>query len=919
MISAQVSPGTQKLTRIDGVYRVSEQHAPFSGEYQEFHANGRLKESKRLVEGRLHGLSVAYGESGRKISERHYRDDKIHGYERKYSERTGRLLQETIYADGKKHGLERFYNRTHGYLMWETPYKEDLVDGPTIYYDQHGKRSNGSITFYYVDEQTENITNIVHTVRTVSNGLADGISRTYYKSGKIWYTVANHSGYWHGEYREYSEEDYLLKTRLYRRGKQAGLERWFRKDGTHFLDREFEDGVRIKEIWYFESGVKSGETTYREGKPHGTGVRFREDGSIQTKRFYLNGVQTKEQEIAPEGHVTAETPYLNGKRHGLQRFFDGKGNVVREIEWSDGKNLQQAEIDRLSKESSELARQRDYAGALRLAESALALDPENPSRINQVVDCLAQLKQFNDAARLILDRWAGNEDLFERFSSRNARHVLASDFAEEGRQLAMAQFKDENAFSSVRKLEVLLVLLDQPSHADEVRSHLEKAVTLFADKAELYRLAGEYYAKPAAGANLTLAVDFIERGLDRVELTVGLVGFGAAAVKILHDAGKVDRAAETVVALCRMSPMNFSYSGFLFGDVMRAAGRQAEAKAMALGDVTAEKRTRPNYWSVRCLFREFVLSDDVAGALAVMEQVLARKGPPEEALRWIVESLDYYGFGEHLGRYLPRYLEHLKEDDHGRWSEVGRVFESLGNLDRALECYRKAVSTKSGGTAHLRGMVRILRQRKELDRALLLVEEALAANAEGRVDNRMVREKAGILMSMGRHKESIVFLESSYQASPSLATGLVLMEAYRVARMPEPMEALGEALIANVRERYGDQNPVNALRGVASVRAALGETDVALANYREALGNAGAWTADLIRVDLAMVYLRLGGKQSAIEQVIDPDREHLRDSFFTEIVNQLHDVLALEPDHPEARALLAWVPGRRTESRRKAM
>mgnify|MGYP001986131881 CR=1 FL=1 len=101
------------------------QQTPFTGSAAWYNDNGKLSKVSQFKNGKLHGLSTRWYESGQKKSEENYKDGKRDGpWTRWYT--NGQKSMEQNYKDGKQDGLSSFWYE-NGQKMWEMNYKEGKI------------------------------------------------------------------------------------------------------------------------------------------------------------------------------------------------------------------------------------------------------------------------------------------------------------------------------------------------------------------------------------------------------------------------------------------------------------------------------------------------------------------------------------------------------------------------------------------------------------------------------------------------------------------------------------------------------------------------------------------------------------------------------------------------------------------------
>ncbi len=106
---------------------------------------------------------------------------------------------------------------------------------------------------------------------------------------------------------------------------------------------QFRDGKRHGVAFkYWPSGVVYTKTIFVDDKEHGVHIVYFPDGAIMSETQYVEGSIHGVQIVrAPDGgERRTEIPYVNDKIHGTEKWFDGKGVVIRTVEYVDGEKVE---------------------------------------------------------------------------------------------------------------------------------------------------------------------------------------------------------------------------------------------------------------------------------------------------------------------------------------------------------------------------------------------------------------------------------------------------------------------------------------------------------------------------------------------------------------------------------------------------
>ncbi len=201
-----------------------------NGMVREYFDPRHIKSEIQYVDGKKSGTEKEYYSSGvlwRKIP---YKNDKINGMVISYYENGNREF-EIPYRNGKKDGTEKDYYISRE-LNWEKPYVNDTL--------------NGIVKEYHAG--------ILYKETSFKKGKIDGVVKTYYQDGKLWFVVLFTKGDANGAAKYYYENGKLKSEIPYTDDKINGV------------DKE-----------YFPDGKLESETTYNNGQK-GTSKIYNEDG-----------------------------------------------------------------------------------------------------------------------------------------------------------------------------------------------------------------------------------------------------------------------------------------------------------------------------------------------------------------------------------------------------------------------------------------------------------------------------------------------------------------------------------------------------------------------------------------------------------------------------------------------------------------
>lgn len=132
------SPGLGDFDKVKIIYdRTNGQEKTFGCNSKDSDICTKLVSTAQYKDGKLHGISRSFDQSGNMISEIEYKDGKRNGFDKRYDQQA-HLIEETEWKDDKRNGFHKKYNQ-QGYLIEETEWKDDKLHGFSRVYDQEGQ------------------------------------------------------------------------------------------------------------------------------------------------------------------------------------------------------------------------------------------------------------------------------------------------------------------------------------------------------------------------------------------------------------------------------------------------------------------------------------------------------------------------------------------------------------------------------------------------------------------------------------------------------------------------------------------------------------------------------------------------------------------------------------------------------------
>ena len=179
-----------------------------------------------------------------------------------------------------------------GKVESELSYQGDKLDGPALWYFESGEKKQKA---------------------TYKNDLLEGMLTRWYVNGDKELEELYQNGKRNGLSKLWDEDRHLIEQKTYRNDTLHGsYKKWF-SDGILQVEGNYKQGM-YDGIWkYFsEEGIKVGEGNFIDGAGILTG-------------YSLLGKKTR------------EVGYVKNERNGIEKWFDAKGNTVKEVLYKNGR------------------------------------------------------------------------------------------------------------------------------------------------------------------------------------------------------------------------------------------------------------------------------------------------------------------------------------------------------------------------------------------------------------------------------------------------------------------------------------------------------------------------------------------------------------------------------------------------------
>ncbi len=236
-------------------------------------------------------------------------------------------------------GTVKIYHPITGNLIYSSIYKDGLKNGPYMTFYSDGRK--------FAEMGFKNDTNIgeyveyYHTGRIKENGNVDmftatGNSEKYYLNGKL----LSHDNWKNGvqiAYREYDENNFLVKEKATLNGKLIGINYFYNSEGILLSKGQmFNDKKHGDYEYYYSSGKLKTKETYSNDTLM-TETIWYENGKLSVENFFKDGLKSGVcKDYYPTGNLKAEQTYLKGVEEGMYRSYFNNGKLYNDGMFKDG-------------------------------------------------------------------------------------------------------------------------------------------------------------------------------------------------------------------------------------------------------------------------------------------------------------------------------------------------------------------------------------------------------------------------------------------------------------------------------------------------------------------------------------------------------------------------------------------------------
>ncbi len=311
--------------RIEGNYYQNKK----DGIWKIYFANGKLQTLGKYNNDKPDSIWISYFKNGKTNWTGLYKDSLM---QQKWS---------FYYSNDSLAGTGYFING-NGTSIDEIGIPENGRDGKwTQYYSNGNIRSEnywkknhlfGKSYKYYESGTIESIDNYSNDGKRV------GVQTTYYENGKIRDTENYTDGMLDGIKKTFNKDSYLESETAYKNGNLHGLHKEWKyyksygyKPSTPKTINNDSDEDEDNIEYYLEEA-----TNFEDGERNGTAITYYSNGKKRKELYYVNdnldGIQ---KEWSEDGILEETTTYKNDKKEGLHQVFDESGILVETENYKD--------------------------------------------------------------------------------------------------------------------------------------------------------------------------------------------------------------------------------------------------------------------------------------------------------------------------------------------------------------------------------------------------------------------------------------------------------------------------------------------------------------------------------------------------------------------------------------------------------
>ena len=132
-------------------------------------------------------------------------------------------------------------------------------------------------------------------------------------------------------------------------------------------------------VEYYVNGRIKGEGNFKDGLAEGLRTAYLPDGNTRYIRSYMNGLENGEfKQFFPNGRIEQEGSFKDAKEDGIWKLCYSTGQLKKQVEFKNGKELTSKEDEKFYKQFSNAAKlssEGNYSAAVKSFEKVIQLNP----------------------------------------------------------------------------------------------------------------------------------------------------------------------------------------------------------------------------------------------------------------------------------------------------------------------------------------------------------------------------------------------------------------------------------------------------------------------------------------------------------------------------------------------------------------
>ena len=291
-----------------GEWHIDKDHYVFTGPWEFYYDNGRLKSKGRFDdEGKQQGDWIYWYANGQQKQKVFFSDNVLQGKGTTWFDNGNIYAEENYSNGGLLNGVQKYYFY-NGLLRKEETYRDDKRNGPAKGYTSYG----------YADYTS-----------TYGDDKENGNTKYFYPNGKVRIDLNFINGKYDGPYKKYNEDGVLIMTGQYANDKPDGAWKEYYSSGKIYAEYTYTDGdLTGTATYYYENGKTEQTIEYAKGKLEGKEEDYDDDGVLYRESKYERGRLRDIRFLNKKGNEVYSATTRNGS--GNLVFYDAEGNKASE-------------------------------------------------------------------------------------------------------------------------------------------------------------------------------------------------------------------------------------------------------------------------------------------------------------------------------------------------------------------------------------------------------------------------------------------------------------------------------------------------------------------------------------------------------------------------------------------------------------